>query len=263
MIRALLLASLAGLVACTALDFSGSGGASSSGGNSSLGGMGSGANTASTGGASTGGGATTTGGGGTTSTTGGATSTSGGGGSGPLCPADDVPACDAPQTFDSNLPAGWTPTGVPVVIGGELQLPVPDSSIAYSRAETGTFTFDSCAVWVKLSQAETTAGYNTRLLVVRGGFGNQGTSGFYVVDGTLQLVGAVTDTIPYDPVAHRFLRLRQGAGQLFYEVSSDGDCWTTVGQGVADPSTATARLVLFPGTSFPGLSRFDDWCVPF
>jgi hypothetical protein len=79
-----------------------------------------------------------------------------------------------------------------------------------------------------------------RTLTVQGGLTylraeNSGNSvRLYAYDGKLscvQIIGSVTTTlaiVPYDPVNHRWWQLRELAGTTFWEVSSDGQSWTTL-----------------------------------
>jgi len=49
--------------------------------------------------------------------------------------------------------------------------------------------------------------------------------------------------ITYDPNAHRYWRLRESAGTVFYETSPDASAWT-VQQHIATPSWASAGVVV-------------------
>ncbi|MFL5542838.1 MAG: hypothetical protein ACJ8J0_27910, partial [Longimicrobiaceae bacterium] len=61
-----------------------------------------------------------------------------------------------------------------------------------------------------------------------------------VVAGTLTRLRAV----PYDRVAHRWLRLSEQGGITFWQVSSDGVDWTTLYQA-PDPIVLTTVLIEF------------------
>ena len=184
------------------------------------------------------------------------------GGSGPTCPGDDAPACGSSETFALVLPFGWVPGGAtPSIDNGELLLSVTSPANSYSRLDSTSFPFVSCAVWFELVEAETMSGWETRAFLLGGpgaGFG------FYVHDGLVELVGAGA-TIGYDPVAMRYLRLREAEGTTYYETSPDGDCWQARGNTASNPVSAQSlRLSLFNETSvmFPAESRFDNFCVP-
>jgi hypothetical protein len=66
--------------------------------------------------------------------------------------------------------------------------------------------------------------------------------------------------VPYDPVAHRFWRLRQEGTTTHWEASPDGTNWSEIGsiEGFLDPSAV--RIDFGAGTwtptATPGLARF-------
>lgn len=77
-----------------------------------------------------------------------------------------------------------------------------------------------------------------------------------VVAGTLlqcaQIIGGNYTTscsIPYDPVAHHFLRLRGAAGMLAWETSPDGTTWTTRAQATPPIPLDAVQLSLAAGTN--------------
>ncbi len=184
------------------------------------------------------------------------------GGSGATCPGDDAPACGSSETFALSLPFGWVTAGeMPSIDSGELLLRVTSPASSYSRLDSPSFAFTSCAVWFELVEAETAANWETRAFLIGGpgaGFG------FYVHDGLVELVGAGA-MIGYDPVAMRYLRLREAGGTTYYETSPDGDCWQTRGDTSSNSVSAQSlRLSLFNETSttFPAESRIDNFCVP-
>jgi hypothetical protein len=83
-----------------------------------------------------------------------------------------------------------------------------------------------------------------------------------VVAGTLTRLRAV----PYDRVAHRWLRLSEQGGITYWQVSSDGVGWTTLYQA-PDPIVLTTVLIEFgvwvtAPLASPGVAIFDNLNTP-
>jgi hypothetical protein len=81
------------------------------------------------------------------------------------------------------------------------------------------------------------------------------------VDGVLTTVKLAS----YDPALHRWLRLREAYGTLYYETSPDGNTWTTL-FGHADPidlSSVYLQLLAasYQTTMTPGMAIFDNFNV--
>jgi hypothetical protein len=84
----------------------------------------------------------------------------------------------------------------------------------------------------------------------------------YTVSGTLTAVA----TVPYDAARHRWLRLREQGGTLFWETSPQGTEWTVLASRTPPPVVLTALfLVTGAGTSgpvaAPGVAVFDNFNV--
>ncbi|HEX2187751.1 MAG TPA: vanadium-dependent haloperoxidase [Longimicrobiaceae bacterium] len=76
-------------------------------------------------------------------------------------------------------------------------------------------------------------------------------------------VGGVETTLsdaPYDPVAHRFLRLRHrsAVGQVFWEASPDGKHWTTLYAEAAPFAVTNVGVELGVGVDSPDVAVFDN-----
>ncbi|HYW09015.1 MAG TPA: vanadium-dependent haloperoxidase [Longimicrobium sp.] len=91
-------------------------------------------------------------------------------------------------------------------------------------------------------------------------------------DGNLyfsQRVGGVyanLQVMPYDSYAHRWWRIREDAGNTFYETSPDGCGWTTL-LAIADPFPLNSVILGFgsgtdTGDADPGTGVFDNLNVP-
>ncbi|HEX6369157.1 MAG TPA: vanadium-dependent haloperoxidase [Longimicrobium sp.] len=70
--------------------------------------------------------------------------------------------------------------------------------------------------------------------------------------------------IPYDPVRHRWLRLREASGTVFWDVSPNGVDWSVVASRPS-PSVLAMAALLTAGTyvaiASPGLAVFDNFNV--
>jgi hypothetical protein len=81
--------------------------------------------------------------------------------------------------------------------------------------------------------------------------------GFFVDDGTMFVVSLVDEddtdlaSLPFDGQAHRFLQLREAGGEVFWEVSADGQSWTEV--HAAPVAIALNRMSLYIGAGASGL----------
>jgi hypothetical protein len=93
----------------------------------------------------------------------------------------------------------------------------------------------------------------------------------WVKDGyveSMQGVGGVSSIlrrVPYDPAAHRWLRLSEWTGTTFWEVSPDGSTWTVLHQA-PDPIPLASVLLEFgvrvtAVVAAPGLGVFDNFNV--
>lgn len=94
---------------------------------------------------------------------------------------------------------------------------------------------------------------------------------FFLEDGNLECFQDVSDVMtrlyraPYDPVAHRWLRLREAFGTTYWEVAPDGRAWTVL---VSRPNPISLTQVYFhlqvglrAGVPSPGMAIFDNFNV--
>lgn len=74
--------------------------------------------------------------------------------------------------------------------------------------------------------------------------------------------GDTTSSVPYDPVAHRHMRLREGGGTLFFETSPDGSTWTARKQVATPFSLDLVRVEIAAGVpqpeAAPGFAEFES-----
>lgn len=78
-------------------------------------------------------------------------------------------------------------------------------------------------------------------------------------------VATTVNLASYDPALHRWLRLREASGTLYYETSPDGDTWTTL-FGHADPFDLSSVYLQLGAASYqttmtPGMAIFDNFNV--
>jgi hypothetical protein len=147
----------------------------------------------------------------------------------------------------------------------------PDSGSSSSYGGyTSVSAFDLTFSHVQVELALPLRAGEASLRVTRDNGANQ--LGIVVANGRLgfmQILGSVytsLDTVPYDPVAHRWLRLRERHGTMFWEVSADGCDWTTVFSKAA-PFDLTAIFVELNAGAFgqvpsPGVAAFDSLNSP-
>jgi len=83
-----------------------------------------------------------------------------------------------------------------------------------------------------------------------------------IVVGTTKILAAC----PYDPVAHRWWRLREGQGTTWWEVSPDGERWTALFSKDNPTNLVSCVLMFGAGTTQPvvnpGFAIFDSFNTP-
>ena len=83
-----------------------------------------------------------------------------------------------------------------------------------------------------------------------------------------RVAGVLSDVrvVPYDPVAHRWLRLRERGGTLFYETSPDDHAWTELAAISAPFALAAVKVDVAAGAyqpvASPGVAVFDNVNTP-
>lgn len=138
------------------------------------------------------------------------------------------------DNFNDNLrdSARWKSDGDVQEVNQRVEArPPPHINDGYA-GYTSADSYDLTDSWVKLEVLRTLSvpGGSTYL---RAGQANN-TVRVAVSDGRLsciQTVGGVDTTlsvVPYNPVDHRWWQLRESGGTTFWEVSSDGQRWTTL-----------------------------------
>jgi hypothetical protein len=171
----------------------------------------------------------------------------------------------------STISAQWsTATGTNMTIaetGGYLELAfgagtTPSGSTTSATQATAIDYTESCTVIeIDTIPDPTTMGQ----LVFRVGDIGAGVD-FLESKGTLTASGKNTSigTYPYDPVAHRFLRLRHHAGTWYWEISPDGVTFTSLGMAttfVPTPTTVQLQLIANGGTQNGGKVDYNSVVV--
>lgn len=175
---------------------------------------------------------------------------------------------------DGTTAAPWTVlANNPVTVaetGGQLEVTLSTAGGAHYGG------YDSTAVWnltnhcmyvsfttTPTSEANVEMTFTARQL--------SGTIGFvyhlgvldpFVNAGTFQSFGSV----PYDPVLHKVLRLREDNGTTSWETSADGTTFTVL-TSQPDPLDLTGIQVILEAGTYasapsPGIARYDNFDTP-
>ncbi|HET7233198.1 MAG TPA: hypothetical protein VFJ16_24520 [Longimicrobium sp.] len=166
-----------------------------------------------------------------------------------------------------------TPSGSDRVreVNGRVEIQPPGNTVGIFAYVTPTAAYDltDSEARVELLRVATAPGARTGLAAISSG---GGYVIIWVFDGQVECTqttaaGVTTSLrkVPYDPPAHRWLRLSERAGNTRWEVSPDGEAWTVLCQN-ANPVTLTAVQLEF-GVSvtvsqpWPGTAVFDNFNV--
>jgi len=147
---------------------------------------------------------------------------------------------------------------------------VPASVATYNGiASTATYDMRGATAQVEVAQAVSQAGWVENFLKIETDAQN-----YFLIDtgagNTLfrSMVNGVNDQtiIPFDPVAHRFWRVRHNASlnQVSFETSPDAVTWTTRKTATAGFSLTGMRFSLFagawgPNNAAPGTAIYNDF----
>jgi hypothetical protein len=195
-----------------------------------------------------------------------------------VAPAPGLPFEELTDTFDAatvdtvkwpdnyNEGAG----GLPDQPAGRARVPCSSAFAAY--ASQAIYTLADSHVHVRVSPPAlggATGSVFCQLLVISSVTGTQIV--FEVDVATNLLVMAVhvdfTDenagTLPYDPVAHAWLRIREADGTLNWETSPDGRAWTTQHTEMSPAWVANgdlqAQLLAYRDNGTPDYAYFDNF----
>lgn len=123
-------------------------------------------------------------------------------------------------------------------------------------------------VWIEVTEMlDTSTGAEAFLTITTGGddyiaIGQRG--GSFRASRTIDDAWMQLGSEPYDPVAHRFWKIRETAGTVYWEYSSDGADWQSLASApVATLFPLDSMLIQFGALTFgdettPGTVRFDN-----
>jgi membrane-associated phospholipid phosphatase len=175
------------------------------------------------------------------------------------------------DSFGDNAtdPAKWIASGPIQEVNQRLEIR-PDSGVANSYGRyTSATTYDLTNSEAKVEFVRIPRSGSAYLSAY---VGNRDTGDAVAVSltntftqPTKRVAGANTSitVIPYDAAAHRWVRLRENSGTLYYEVSSDGTTWSEIARTPTPFSLASVTLEIaagaFSAAPTPGLSIFDNF----
>jgi len=195
-----------------------------------------------------------------------------------VCRSSQIPACLADLFIDSRVDSGmwelWLPENEPVVVAedsGELAVTLaPNVGRVYNGVQSrGRYDMLAGDARVEVIPASQEIGVETNFAVDL-----DSTSGFLMSTyaSRLHLVvntsGGVSNSIAidYDPVNHRFWRIRHDpiAGTMEMETSPDGMAWTSRRSSALSRAPTGVTVSLLAGTYIdlgvpsPGVAYFDN-----
>jgi len=166
----------------------------------------------------------------------------------------------------------WSVNGDAQEVNQRLEVrPPPNSDGGYS-GYTSAASYDLTGSWVKVEVLQPLS-VQSGQTYLRADY-NDNSVRVIAVDGRLTCLQAIAGTfttlatVPYDPVNHRWWQLREFGGTTFWEVSSDGQNWTTLlsKTNPVEINFSSVRFVLRALTNrpspSPGLAIFGSFNAP-
>ena len=171
-------------------------------------------------------------------------------------------------TFTDNFAfatAQWAFVGGSTITGGQLQIPVVSAyDQAFSQAQ---YDLTGSAAYVQLVQTPNLGNGTTEAgLVLEIDSNNSEQIGYS--GGALfmreRATGSNSDTtLTFDAVNHKWLRLRESGGTVFWDTSPDGVTWTNRRSKAAGITLTSLTVSLFSGyygtEPSPGTAIFDNF----
>jgi hypothetical protein len=174
------------------------------------------------------------------------------------------PTSELIDTFTTQDTAKWTWTGTSSVSSGQANLPVTSVSFATTPVAYNLIGSSVSVCAVSMPDIETGgAGGTIAGLIVRNivdttdyleilCYGSSGTRTIYFREA---IDGATNDTtLTYDPVAHRYWRIRESGGTVFWDTSADGATWTNQRNKTPGAIDLTAVQLQLAGQTFGTLT---------
>ena len=203
----------------------------------------------------------------------------GGGGHGGSTGGAGTCLADLQDGFDgAALDTGlWTESVSSVttgVTGGHyfVQVPGQTASAWGDIMSVATYDLQGCSVMIELVKALKDDGDATTVFSILTGSW-QDSSGFQITGGEFRcrVVVAGTETaaqaIPYVAADHRWLRLREDSGTLFFETSLDALTWSIRYETASPAYVSQASIYMGAGSwtgtaTHPGEAQFDNVDLP-
>jgi len=174
------------------------------------------------------------------------------------------------DTFDDGVvdPVKWVGSyGDIEEAGGRARVPCTTAFSAYQSAVVYTLAESqvACRVYAPAAGGAAVEAL-AELLVVTSVGGTDGGFSINAVTGQMRLISRVgyadagEVVLAYDPGAHAWLRLREAAGSLLWDTSTDGATWTTRRTAASPAWTADANLsVILAGHRDSGIDDFSEF----
>lgn len=172
--------------------------------------------------------------------------------------------------FTTADTAKWNFNGTASVVSGQANL-VPGSSYGNSIVSTTRYDLTGSAIYARLVQTPNLGnGSNEAFLGVQ--IDPSNSEGIGYSGGNLlmrETVANVTSdaTLTYNSVDHRYLRIRESGGTIYWDTSPDGSTWTNRRSKAAGINVTSVQALLVSGyygtEPSPGTAIFDDFnCCP-
>jgi hypothetical protein len=163
------------------------------------------------------------------------------------------PLAQLADDFDDDVldPALWTAANGPVETGGRLRLPMTPAGVSARVDSTRQWTLTGSKLTAKFATVPAAGGSSSAsvsVYVLSSTSGTQLRWRFDAVTRELRALNEVgnadaTPTIlPFSAIDHAWLRIRETAGTVYWETSSDGFIWT-VRRSAATPAWVATNQV--------------------
>ena len=182
---------------------------------------------------------------------------------------------DLVDTFNDNTTdtTKWTPFGTVQETNQRLEIPLRSNAANTFSGYTSVATYSLRLSAVKVEVVQMPRAGYLELRATTGSNRDVGDAVLMSIDGpyiyAYRRVGGVYSQVaggPHDPVAHRWLRILEQNGTMFYQVSPDGVQWTDFARDTTPFAVTAVRLILAAGTyaatPSPGLVVFDNFNGP-
>ncbi|ROQ69168.1 concanavalin A-like lectin/glucanase superfamily protein [Streptomyces sp. 840.1] len=174
------------------------------------------------------------------------------------------------DAFDSGVadPSMWTTANGAVQVGGRLRLPLVPGVVS-RQTSNREWSLAGAALSVKLATppgANGSSSTSMSMWVYSQTTGTRLRWSYNAVNGLLRAASEVSSadagavSVPYDPIAHAWLRIRETTGVLFFETSPDGWDWT-ICRSLATPAWVNTNTVQieFNATRTGGTADYVEW----